>query len=197
MHDKLQVIISLLTYRCVVSKTIHIHGLSLCNIRLAGSWFWSSGKLSLYLMLMLLFFPCRSSRRIRDKVTFHPHSEVLWCRNHGAGPGLYPHHGRPTQTTQVLPQWILHLQVHQDCEMRNITFCFIYASNSTNTGGIWSLVSFKVLVPEAQSLAWGSTFNCLCHCFSVRLSRLYLQGGSLYSPLSCTPTWRVVGWGQF
>lgn len=58
---------------------------------------------------------CRPSGLFGDTVASQPESAAVRCRDHGAGPGLYSHHGYPTQTTHLLPQWILHLQVYTDC----------------------------------------------------------------------------------
>lgn len=124
---------------------------------------------------------CRPAWRIRNTSALHPQPEAVRCRHHGAGSCLYTHHGDPTQTTCLLPQRILHIQVYPDCTK------LYYSLHVSHT---------LVFAPRAFQKSW-LDLDLKSFCLPVCRLRLCLQEGSIYLRRSCTPTWRAVGWEQF
>lgn len=130
----------------------------------------------------------RPQRLIGDPVVLHAQSEAVRRRHHGAGPRLHSHHGNPSQTTHLRPQWILYLQVHPDCVYTKQIIYIIYGCCMNNSASIPASFGLKRKNPDLFKVDF-SVF--------LLMSRLCLQEGSIYLHPSCTPTWRAVGWGQF
>lgn len=78
----------------------------------------------------------RPQRLIGDPVVLHAQSEAVRRRHHGAGPRLHSHHGNPSQTTHLRPQWILYLQVHPDCVYTKQIIYIIYGCCMNNSARI-------------------------------------------------------------
>lgn len=90
---------------------------------------------------------CRPAWRIRDTVALHAQPPAVRCRHHGAGPRLYSCHGYPSQTTHLLPQRVLHLQVYPDCMYPKTALFMVQMLKS-------GCSMFEVFLPRAEDLGW-------------------------------------------